>query len=107
MAMKKRLTKAVSLEIDFFGGWHAVVANSIPGVYWVIRKVSKGRIGEIVALCLAYALALWSPRFAVERNLGSTSVKLRDWDRPRGLVGLLHEVWADPSIVQDRIGVNC
>jgi len=56
--MKKRLTKAVSLEVEFFGGWKAVVVGSIPAVFWVIRKVSKGRIGEIVALCLAYAFAV-------------------------------------------------
>ncbi len=58
MAMKKLLTKAVSLEVEFFGGWKAVVVGSIPGVFWAIRKVSKGRIGEIVALCLAYAFAV-------------------------------------------------
>jgi hypothetical protein len=55
--MKKRLTKAASLGVEFFGGWKAVVIGSIPGVFWVIRKVSNGRIGEVWALCLAYAFA--------------------------------------------------
>ena len=57
MAIKRRLTRAASLEVEFFGGWKAVVIGSIPGVYWVIRKMSNGWIGEILALCLAYAFA--------------------------------------------------
>ena len=54
---KETFHKAASLEVEFFGGWKAVVIGSIPGVYWVIRKVSNGWIGEILALCLAYAFA--------------------------------------------------
>src|ERR1035441_8816031 len=58
MAIKKRLTKAASLEVEFFGGWKVLAIGSIPGVFWLIRNVSKGRIGEVLALCLAYALVV-------------------------------------------------
>lgn len=37
-------------------GWKVLAIGSIPGVFWLIRKVSNGRIGEVLALCLAYAL---------------------------------------------------
>jgi hypothetical protein len=57
MVIKKRLTKAASLEVEFFGDWKAVVIGSIPGFYWLIHKMSNGWIGEILALCFACAFA--------------------------------------------------
>jgi hypothetical protein len=56
MAIKKRLTKAASLEVEFFGGWKVLAIGSVPVVFWLIRKVSNGRIGDVLALGFAYVL---------------------------------------------------
>ncbi len=56
-ATKKRVARGFADAVELFGGWKAVVIGSIPVAYWVIRWVSKGRIGEIWALCLSYVLA--------------------------------------------------
>jgi len=72
MAKKERLLKAFSLEIEFFGGWKAIIYGSIPLIYWLIRRFGRGRVGEIVAFCLAYAVAaavfVWQ-FFTAERKL--------------------------------------
>lgn len=57
MTIKKRIIKACSLEVQFFGGWKALIVGSIPAIYWVVRRASNGHIGEIEALCLAYAFS--------------------------------------------------
>jgi|HubBroStandDraft_5_1064220.scaffolds.fasta_scaffold47845_2 hypothetical protein len=51
---KEAPQKAASLEVALFGDWKASWFGSIPGVFWLIPKLSNRRIGKILALCLAY-----------------------------------------------------
>jgi hypothetical protein len=85
LTIRQRLLKAVSLEIEFFGGWKAIIYGSIPGVYWLIRRLSRFRIGEILALGLAYAIAalavfVWK-LLAAEQQVKEEQAKLANYGR--------------------------